>query len=183
MDADAALDARLDWTVPVAVALLAVAWFFMSSLRTDLGAAQLQFHFYNVLTLMRAPGSITTGPFGDAATRDAWLFGTFCFLALVAALAPVFSERKAAWLGCLAPFALMALSGAILYHGFSQPLVADNGLLGETGARLSHLANGLADKVGALITRRIHVGLGGYVAVATSVFLAIQGLLGYRRAP
>ncbi len=76
----------------------------------------------------------------------------------------------------------MALSGAILYHGFSQPLVTDNGLLGATGARLSHQANDLADKLGSVIARRIHVGLGAYVAVAASVFLAVKGLQGYQRA-
>ena len=182
MDADTSFAGRRDWTVPAAVALLACGWFFMSSLSTDLGAAQLRFHFYNVLTLMRAPGRIASGPLGDAATRDAWLFGVVCVLALIAALAPLYSKRRRAWLGCLAPFVLMVLSGAILYHGFSQPLVADNGLLGATGARLSHLANDLADKLGGVIARRIHVGIGAYVAVAASVFLAVKGLQGYQRA-
>jgi len=55
-------------------------------------------------------------------------------------------------------------------------------VLGDVGVRLSHLANGLADKLGALVTRRIHVGLGGYLALAGSSFLAVKGLLEYRRA-
>jgi hypothetical protein len=182
MVADRNAATRPDWTVPVAVACVACGWFLLSSLNTDLGAAQLKFHFYDVPTLIRAPGSIATGPFGDAATRDAWLFSVVCVVALGAALAPMFSASNAAWLGCLAPFALMALSGAILYHNFSQDLVADKGVLGDVGVRLSHLANGLADKLGALVTRRIHVGLGGYLALAGSSFLAVKGLLEYRRA-
>jgi hypothetical protein len=169
--------------VPAAVACLACGWFFLSLLRTDLGAAQLQFHFYDVLTLMRSPGRITTGLFGEEATRDAWLFGAVCVLALLAALAPTFSGRKAAWLGCVAPLALMILCGAILYHVLSRELVPDNGWLGSGGLRIGHFANRLADRLGAVVSRRVQVGLGGYLALAASAFLAIKGFVGYRHAP
>lgn len=165
-----------------AVACLAGSWFFMSSLITDLGFVQLQFRFYNVLTLMHSPGRITIGVSGNGATRDAWLFGIVCAAALFAALAPAVSSRKAAWLGCVAPFALMALSGAILYHGFSQHLLADDGMLGDSGLRLSHFVNGLAGQVGAVVARQIHVGLGGYLSLAASAFLAVKGLFGYQNA-
>ncbi len=182
MDADRAPAVRLDWTVPLAVAGVAVGWFFLSSLNTDLGVARLQFHFYDALALMRAPGRVTTGPFGDAAARDAWAFGAVCVVALVAALAPMFSKSNAAWLGCLAPLALMVLTGMILYHGVSRELIADKGVLGDLGVRISDLANGLADRVGALVSRRLHVGLGAYLALAGSAFLALKGLMAYRRA-
>lgn len=182
MDADPTLSRRLDWTVPVAVACLACGWFFMNALITDYGAVQLQFRFYNVFTLMHSPGSIVTGALGDGATWDAWLFGAVCTAAILAALAPVLSAHKAAWLGCIAPFALMALTGAILYHGFSQDLVANGGLLGDSGLRLSHFANQLANRVGGMIARQIHVGLGGYLAVAASAFLAVKGVRGYQNA-
>ncbi len=182
MDADPTIAPRLDWTVLLAVACLACSWFFMSALITDLGVVQLQFRFYNVLTLMHSPGRITTGAFGDGAAWDAWLFGAVCAAAILAALAPAVSTRKAAWLGCIAPFALMALSAAILYHGFSQDLVADDGFLGDTGLRLSHFANQLANRVGGMVARQIHVGMGGYLSVAASAFLAVKGLRGYRNA-
>lgn len=180
MDTEPATAIRSDWTVPLAVALVACAWFLMSSLTTDYGAVQLQFRFYNMFTLMHAPGRITTG--AADATLDAVFFGTVCAGAVGVALAPWWSGRKAAWLGCVAPFALMALTGAILYHGFSQDLVANEGMLGDSGLRLSHFANELANQVGAVITRRIHVGLGGYLSLAASAFLAYKGLRGYRKA-
>lgn len=183
VEADSAIARRPDWTVLVAAACLACSWFFMSALITQYGAVQLQFRFYNVLTLMHSPGRIATGLFGSGVTWDAWLFGTVCAAAVLAALAPAVSTRKAAWLGCVAPFALMVLSGLILYHGFSQDLVTDNGYLGDSGVRLSHFANQLANRVGGMIARRIHVGAGGYISVAASVFLAIKGLRGYQHAP
>ncbi len=182
MDADSALARRFDWTMLIAVACVAFSWFFMSSLITDYGAVQLQFRFYNVFTLMHSPGRIMTGAAGDGATWDAWLFGIVCAAAVLAALAPAVSTHKAAWLGCVAPFALMALSGAILYHGFSQDLVAENGFLGDTGLRLSHFANQLANRVGGMLARQIHVGLGGYLSLAASAFLAVKGLRGYQHA-
>jgi hypothetical protein len=183
VDAEPATAPRSDWTVLPAVAFVACGWFFMRSLITDYGAVQLQFRFYNMLTLMHSPGRITLGASGDGATLDAWLFGTVCAGAVFVALAPAWSTRKVAWLGCVAPFALMALTGTILYHGFSQDLVANDGMLGDTGLRFSHFANELAGKVSAVITRRIHVGLGGYLSLAASAFLAVQGLRGYRQAP
>jgi hypothetical protein len=170
---------RPDWTVPLAAACVACSWFLMSSLNTDLGFVQLQFRFYHVLTLMHAPRRIVTGV--DGSTLDALLFGTLCALVNLAALAPMVSRRRIAWLGCVAPFALMVLSGAILYHGLSQDLIADTGALGDTGSQLIHFANSLATRIGGVMTRRIHVGAGAYLAVAATAFLAVKGLLGYRR--
>jgi hypothetical protein len=181
VDAHTDVGARPDWTVILAVALLACGWFLMNSLITNLGFVQVQFHFYNVLTLMRSPARITTGAYGDGASLDAWLFGTLCLLALLAALAPLISQRRIAWLGCIAPFALMALVGVILYHELSQDFIADNGHVGSTGSQLIRFANDLANRVGAAITRQITVGLGGYLSVGASAYLAYRGLLGYQK--
>jgi hypothetical protein len=171
------------WTVLPAVACVAAGWFFMSSLITDYGAVQLRFRFYNMLTLMHTPRRITTGASGEGTTLDAVLFGTVCAAAVVVALAPVWSTRKAAWLGCVAPLALMALTGAVLYHGFSQDLVANDGMLGDSGLRLSHFANELANRVSAAITRRIHVGVGGYLSLAASGRERRPGRAGPARLP
>ena len=183
MDASSPTSSRLDWAVLLPVVCVACGWFLMASLITDLGAMQLQFRFYNVLTLVHSPASIATGAYGDRATLDAWLFGTLCVLVVLASLAPLVSRRKVAWLGCVAPFALMALCGAILYHNFSQDLLTDNGSLGDTGSRFIHFANQLAGRVGTVITRRIHVGAGGYLSLAASAFLAVKGLRGYQEVP
>lgn len=183
MNAIPATTARSDWSVWAAAACTACGWFFMNSLITDFGVVQFQFRFYNVLTLMHSPGSIATGVSGDGARLDAWLFGTVCAIAVVAALAPALSSRKAAWLGCLAPFALMALAGVVLYHGFSQDLIDNKGMLGDSGLGLSRFANSLAQKIGAEVSRQIHVGFGGYLSLAASAYLAVKGLRGYRTAP
>lgn len=173
---------RLDWTVLVAVAGVACSWFLMNSLTTDLGFLQIQFRFYDVLTLMHAPRSVLTGPSGDSAQLDAWLFGTVCVLAILAALAPLVSQRRIAWLGCVAPFALMAIVGAVLYHTLSQDLIADQGNFGDTGSQIIRFANSLADKVGSVVTRQVHVGAGGYLALASTAVLAVKGLLGYHNS-
>ncbi len=154
----------------------------MNSLITNLGVVQVQFHFYNVLTLMKSPARITTGAYGEGASLDAGLFGTLCLLAVLATLAPLFSRRKEAWLGLIAPFALMALVGVILYHELSQDFIADGGRVGGAGSQLIHFANDLAKRMGAAITRQITVGLGGYLSLAASAYLAYKGLIGYQKA-
>ena len=77
---------------------------------------------------------------------------------------------------------LMALTGAILYHEFSQDLVANEGLLGDKGLRLSHFANELANRVGAVVARRIHVGAGGYLSLLARAALAVKGVRAYVKA-
>jgi hypothetical protein len=183
MDANFATSPRPDWTVLLPAACVACGWFLMASLITDFGFMQLRFRFYNVLTLLHSPGSIATGTSGGQATFEAFVFGTVCAAAVVAALAPVVSTRKVAWLGCVAPFVLMALCGAILYHAISQDFIADDGSYGDTGSHLIHFANALVGKVGNVVARRIHVGAGGYLSLVASCFLAVKGLRGYRETP
>jgi hypothetical protein len=183
VDTNPAITSRPDWSMLAATAGVACGWFFMNSLITDYDFVQFQFRFYNVLTLMHSPGTIATGASGDGARLDAWLFGTVCLLAVLAALAPALSPRKVAWLGCVAPFALMAFSGLVLYHGFSQDFVDNNGMLGDSGLHLSRFINAAAGKLGAAVSDRIHVGLGGYLSLAASAFLAFKGLRNYQKAP
>ncbi|MEJ0006593.1 MAG: hypothetical protein WDM77_09610 [Steroidobacteraceae bacterium] len=153
----------------------------MNALTTDLGVTELTFRFYNVLTLIHSPGRIAVGPYGDGAALDAWLFGTVCVLAVLAAGAPGIATQ-----GCLAGLrravVLMVLCAAIMYHVLSQDLIVDDGSLGSTGSRFIHFANNLAGQVGNVITQRIHVGFGGYLSVAASTVLAVKGLRGYREA-
>ena len=181
MATDSASSPSLDWAVLLPAIGVACGWFLMASLITDVGLIQLRFHFYNVLTLMHTPGRIATGIRGDGPTLEAWLFGTLCAAAIFAALAPLVSRRRDAWLGCVAPLALMALCAAILYHALSQELIADNGSLGDTGSRLIHFANSFVGRVGNRVARQVHVGAGGYVSLAASAFLAVKGLRGYQR--
>jgi hypothetical protein len=183
VDSDFAKPSRLDWTVLLPVACVACGWFLMASLLTDLGPLEFQFRFYNVLTLMHSPGRIATGIRGDGATLEAWLFGAVCMLAVLAALAPLVSQRKGAWLGCVAPFALMALCAVVLYHGLSQDLIADDGSFGDTGSRVIHFANSFVSLVGNAVARQVHVGAGSYLSVLASAFLAVKGLRGYQQAP
>lgn len=82
----------------------------------------------------------------------------------------------------MVPFALMTLTGAILYHEFSQDLVANEGVLGDKGLRLSHFANELANRVGAEVGQRIHVGAGGYLSLLASAVLAVKGVRAHGQA-
>ena len=182
MDSPLATAIRYDWTLALTVTCVACGWFMMNSLITDYGALRLPFRFYDLLTVMLSPGSITTGAFGTGSTLNAWLFSAVCAAALLLALAPAWSQHRTAWLGCVAPFALMALTGAILYHEFSQDLVANEGVLGDKGLRLSHFANELANRVGAVVARRIHVGAGGYLSLLASAVLAVKGVRAYGKA-
>ena len=131
---------------------------------------------------MHAPRVVITGTGGGSARLDAWLFGTICALAILVALAPLLSRKRIAWLGCVAPFALMALVGAILYHVLSQDLFTDDGSFGDGGSQVIQFANSLAGRIGGLVSRQVHVGAGGYLALAFAAVLAVKGLLNYQNS-
>ena len=75
----------------------------------------------------------------------------------------------------------MAVAGAVLYHGFTQDFIADNGALGDTGSQFIRFANSLVNQVGNVVGRQVHVGAGGYLGLASTAVLAVRGIRGYRQ--
>jgi hypothetical protein len=76
----------------------------------------------------------------------------------------------------------MLLCGGLLYVKTSSGPVASSGDVGALGRDILNLANDLASRVTGTIAKRISLGLGTYVSLAASVFLAAQGWRGFRHA-
>jgi len=181
VNANIAPTRQMDWLLLILVVCLACSWFLMSSLTTDLGFTQLQFRFYHLLALIRTPRLFFTGADGDVTPLDIRLFAVVCALVIVAALAPLYSKHRLAWLGCFAPFVLMVVVGAIVYHITSQPTFADDGSYGATGTTLIKFANSVVGDVGGMFAHQVHVGAGAIIAPLAALILAIKGVLLARR--
>jgi hypothetical protein len=171
----------VDSVVLIAAACLLLGWFFLNTLVTEVGPQRLTFRFYNMLSLIGNPARIITGiPEGHG--LESFFFGLVCLAAASAIFAPYLSSRRAAWLACVIPLALMIACGLWLYLKSSQDVIADTDRYGQLGSQVIQFANQLTNRLGAVVARRVSVGMGGYVAFVASALLALRGVLRFKNA-
>jgi hypothetical protein len=90
---------------------------------------------------------------------------------------------RALWLGYLAPLALMLICGALLFSRTSGEFIAAPSNVSRIGGNLIQFANDLVHHGGDLVARHVSIGVGGYLALAASLVLALQGVRGFRKMP
>jgi hypothetical protein len=171
----------VDSVVLIAVFCLLLGWFFMNTLVTEVGSLRLTFRFYDMLSLAGNPARIITGiPEGHG--LESFFFGLVCLAAASASFAPYLSRRREAWLASVIPLALMIACGLWLYLKSSQDVIADTDRYGQLGSQVIQFANQLTNRLGAVVAKRVSVGMGGYVAFVASALLALRGVLRFKNA-
>ncbi|HTT01738.1 MAG TPA: hypothetical protein VMG11_06560 [Steroidobacteraceae bacterium] len=178
--ATARAGARLDTAALVAVAVILIGWFALSTLVTEFAGFRQGFPFYEMWALVKNPARLFTGIGADHLQLA--VFGLLCIGALVGVFAPYRYPQRAAVLAYLIPLALMIACGILLYARASSDYLADDGRYGSLGSQVVHWANSAANRLGHAAARRVSIGLGGYLSFAASLFLAARGVLKYRRA-
>jgi len=165
----------------ICVACLLLGWFGLAAVVTDLGDFSVRLEFYQLWSVLEHPARLFTGlQSGDGA--QSFAFGVICVAAVLAVFLPYRLPHPAAWLGQLAPLALMLTCGVVLYRESRAELLADAGQYGAAGSQILHWANSLADRLSGMATRRTTAGLGAYLSGLASLVLAARGLSRYRRA-
>jgi hypothetical protein len=156
-------------------AAIVVAWFFMPTLVVHLGPWQQSIRFYDLLAVINDPGGRLAG-INRPHTLMTFGFSLTCCAALLAPAAPFFSKKKRAWLGCLAPLILMALTCATLYAKTSASYRHANDGAATVSALFAQTAQGAYGRVSELVATHISVGAGGYLAFLACAYLAFGGL-------
>lgn len=162
----------------LAMLAIFIGWFFTDTLVVSLGSLQHGVRFFDISAAIADPSRIF---FGVDGYFPRIFFGLICFVCLAAPLLPQWRSYRLAWVAYLAPLALMVLCGALLYSKTSSEYFYAPGNGGSLGSSVIRLANDLVRHGGGLVSRHISIGVGGYLAFAGSLVLAVQGLRQLRR--
>jgi hypothetical protein len=171
--------AQLGLASKIALVCVFFGWFLVDTLVVTLGSLQHGVRFFDISAVIADPSRMFFGLQGSA---HRILFIPLCMVCIFAPLLPHFRRMKALWLCYLAPLTLMLICGAVLFSRTSGEFIAAPSNVSRIGGNLIQFANDLVHHGGDLVARHVAIGVGGYLALAASLVLALQGVREFRRA-
>jgi hypothetical protein len=172
---------QVDRQTWIAVLCLVVGWFFMATVVTTIGPLKQKYHFFDMLTVMLNPAWLLYG-MGSSHPLESITFGLLDVAVLLLPIVPFIVKTRSAWLLCLAPLVLMLLCGVELYERTSGPYFEATQRAGSFAQGLVRFGNSVAMGAGNIAARHISVGLGAYLSLLASLYLAFKGLRAFRAA-
>ena len=170
--------AEMPLSAKFAVICVFFAWFFLDTLVVSVGSIKHGVRFFDAAAVIADP---TRMFFSIDTTFGVILFALLCIVCLLAPLAPHLRVMRAAWIGYLAPLALMLVCGALLYSKTSGDILATPSDAGSITSSVMGFANKILQRGSDLVSRHIAVGAGGYVAAIGSLVLAYSGVRNLRK--
>ena len=164
---------QIELASKIAMVCVFFGWFLVDTLVVTLGSLQHGVRFFDMSAVIADPSRMFFGLPGSA---HRILFIPLCMVCILAPLLPHFRRMRALWLSYLAPLALMLICGALLFSRTSGEFIAAPGNAGRIGGNLIQFANDLVHHGGDLVARHVAIGVGGYLALAASLVLALQGM-------
>jgi hypothetical protein len=159
----------------VCLAAVFVGWFPCDALSTTVGALRLHFHFFDLAAVIARPSRLLTGiNRGDVLTLP---FGVLCLAAIAAPLAPRYVRHRLARFGPCVPLCLMLACGVILYVVTSGDTFTAAPGAGSIANALTRFGNTVAGHASAIAARHITIGLGVWLSLPATVYLAWYGRL------
>jgi hypothetical protein len=159
----------------VCLAAVFVGWFPCDALSTTVGALRLHFHFFDLAAVIARPSRLLIGiNRGDVLTLP---FGVLCLAAIAAPLAPRYVRHRLARFGPCVPLCLMLACGVILYVVTSGDTFTAAPGAGSIANALTRFGNTVAGHASAIAARHITIGLGVWLSLPATVYLAWYGRL------
>jgi hypothetical protein len=171
---------QIEPATKIAMVCVLFGWFLVDTLVVTLGPLQHGVRFFDMSAVIADPSRVFFGLIGSL---HRILFIALCIVCIFAPLLPHFRRIRVLWLSYIAPLALMLICGALLFSRTSGELIAASGNAGRIGGNLIPFANNLVHHGGDLVARHVSIGVGGYLALAASLVLALQGVRGLRGKP
>ena len=164
---------RIDGASQMAILAIFVGWFFVDTLVASLGSLQHGVRFFDISSAIADPTRIF---FAVDASWQRGLFVSLCLLCLLSPILPHWRTARWAWAAYLAPLALMVACGALLYSQTSSEFFSAPQNAQSLSGSVIHFANDLLHRGSGLVARHVSIGVGGYLAFAGSLVLAVQGM-------
>jgi hypothetical protein len=165
------------------VAVLA-GWFWLDTVAIDAGFLGKQgFSFYDALKLLNQGGAAGLAAIGGGLrTASAGFYGFLALVAVFAPLLPHVMKDRRAWLASAAPLALMLLVMLIAYWKISHGMSEAASAFGQR-AEMEEYARQMASEARKQMMQAVSLGLGAYLSVIASLYLAFNGWAKYRSQP
>jgi hypothetical protein len=170
----AGLTARFGVPTLVAMAALVAGWFFLNTIAIQISSSyRVGLSFWKILGVLNSPATLMTS-FSDAGGGGGGgIYAFLCIVALIAPLAPQVWKDKRAHLGGLLPLAFMLLVALMVYLGISDSLKQAQGAASMFGGgQGGRMAENIGNEMLREAMRAISVGIGGYLSLAASLYLA-----------
>jgi hypothetical protein len=176
--------ARVGKPVLIAMGVVIVCWFYLSAIDIK-GLASMKITFWQMLGVINASGGMDT--LQSAAMQDKGIYGLLGILALAGPFIAQFWKNPLAHLGNALPLALMLLVGGVFYmelHNSVNEAIEAAGQAGGIfgGGQTSEVLKEMARKALEEALKALHIGVGAYIALAASAYLAFIGATKYLAA-
>jgi len=172
--------ARVGKPVLIATGLVAISWFFLSAITVQVSQDMaFKIPFWKILGVANnGAGGLSAlqgGGGGDT--------GVYGFLGIIALLGPFISQfwkDSRAHLGNCLPLIMMLFVAISIYFGV-QDSMKSAGNMGAMfgGADANKLVHDMASEMMRSVMQAIHVGIGAYISIVASSYLAFVGLTKY----
>lgn len=159
-----------------AIAVLAVAWLFLSAINVQIaGDHKASITFYDILKLLNSGRSLDA--IQAVQFAGAGFYGFLMFVALLAPLAAHFHGNKYLTLTYCAPlFYMLAVILGVYLNVRSQVSQARGLVAGLGGAQGAAFADQMLSEMMTMAMKAISFGVGFYIAVALTLYLAAAGV-------
>jgi hypothetical protein len=171
---------QIDLASKLAMVCVFFGWFLVDTLVVTLGSLQHGVRFFDMSAVIADPSRIFFGLHGSV---HRMFFIPLCVVCIFAPLLPHFRRMRVLRLCYVAPLALMVICGVLLFWRTSGEFIVAPSSAGRVGGNLIQLANDLVHHGGDLVARHVAIGVGGYLALAASLVLALQGVRSFRKSP
>jgi hypothetical protein len=172
--------AQIELASKIAIVCVFFGWFLVDTLVVTLGSLQHGVRFFDISAVIADPSRMFFGLQGSA---HRVFFIPLCLVCITAPLLPHFSRNsRVLWLTYIAPLTLMLICGALLFVRTSGEFIAAPSNAGRVAGNLVQFANDLVHHGSDLVARHVSIGIGGYLALAASIVLALRGVRRFRSA-
>jgi hypothetical protein len=171
---------QIDLASKIAIVCVFFGWFLVDTLVVTLGSLQHGVRFFDMSAVIADPSRMIFGMHGSLHRT---FFIPLCIGCIFAPLLPHFRRIAVLRLCYAAPLALMVICGVLLFWRTSGEFIVAPSNAGRVGGNLVQFANDLVHHGGDLVARHVAIGVGGYLALAASIVLALRGVRGLRKTP
>lgn len=170
--------ARMGKPVLIAIALVAISWFFLSAITVQFSQDMaFKIPFWKILGMVNnGVERLALDTLREGSGGDTGIYGFLAIAALLGPFASQFWKDSRAHLGNCLPLIMMLFIAASVYFDI-QNSMKSAGSMGSMfgGARANEFVHDMVSEM----MRSLHVGVGAYISIISSSYLAFVGLKKY----